>query len=51
MNIDKSLELSSNEMRHLISLATEAIIKHIEKLPTLPSADFKAIPCRSAPIV
>jgi len=39
MNIDKSLELSSDEMRRLISLATEAIIKHIEKLPSLPSAD------------
>src|SRR5215813_5120139 len=41
MNIDKSLELSSNEMRRLISLATEAIIKHIEKLPSLPSADTR----------
>jgi aromatic-L-amino-acid decarboxylase len=39
MNIDKSLELSSDEMRRLVSLAAEAIIKHIEKLPSMPSAD------------
>src|SRR3982074_2969289 len=39
MTIDKSLELSSAEMRNLVAMATEAIVKHLETLPSQPSAD------------
>jgi aromatic-L-amino-acid decarboxylase len=41
VNIDKSLELSPSEMRKLVSLATEAIVKHIETLPNQPSVNIQ----------
>jgi aromatic-L-amino-acid decarboxylase len=35
---DRSLELSADEMRSLIEMATDAIVRHIESLPEQPSA-------------
>jgi len=35
---DKTLELSSEQMRSLVEMATDAIVRHIESLPTQPSA-------------
>jgi len=39
VTIDRSLELSASEMRNLVSLACDAIIRHIESLADQPSAD------------
>ncbi len=39
MTIDKSLELSSAEMRNLVAIATEAVVKHLETLASQPSAN------------
>jgi aromatic-L-amino-acid decarboxylase len=37
MESNPTLELSSEEMRRLVALATEAIIRHIESLPNQPA--------------
>src|SRR6266851_7379402 len=39
LTIDKSLELSSAEMRNLVAIATEAVVKHLETLASQPSAN------------
>src|SRR5712692_9765001 len=36
---DRSLELSPDDMRHLIEAATERIVQHIASLPVQPSVD------------